>query len=115
MPAVAIHLATGDLLEVCHVIGLAATWLALAVYDTAEEGGARPMRTELVPYAAIMRITISRTSPGAPRIGFDPNHPQVAISKAAGSIGAEQLLRLVGPSARAASRHQDTKPRRPLP
>jgi hypothetical protein len=115
MPAVAIHLATDDVLEVCHVIGLAATWFALAVYDKAEEGGARSMRTELVPYAAIMRITIWRTSPGIPRIGFDPDHPPVAIEKAAGDTGAEQLLRMVGPTACAASSDQSHKPRRPSP
>jgi hypothetical protein len=115
MPAVAIHLATGDVLDVCHVIGLAATWLALAVYDTVTEGVVRSMRTELVPYATIMRITISKGPTGGPRIGFDPDHPPVAIEKAAADTSAEQLLRMVGPTGRAAFRDQDQKPRKPLP
>lgn len=54
-------------LEVCHVIGLAPRWIALAV-----RGGDRSgMRTELVPYALIVRITVRMGPAGEPRVGFN--------------------------------------------
>ncbi len=93
LPAVQIHLATGDVLDLCHVVGLAPGYVALAVLEA--EGEPRRMRTELVPYQLVARVTIR---PGGSRahVGFDVDHapqvleatrplsPEVALGIAAG-------------------------------
>lgn len=70
LPVVEVHLVTGDVLDVCHVIGLAPSWLALAVFDVRDAQGPPAMRTELLPYAAILRVTIRAAATGGKRVGF---------------------------------------------
>ena len=43
LPAVQIHLATGDVFDLCHVVGLGRTFVVLAVLEG--EGEPRRMRT----------------------------------------------------------------------
>ena len=45
LPVVWLHLTDGDVLDLCHVIGLAADWAALAVRDAEQDPTARRMRT----------------------------------------------------------------------
>lgn len=86
LPSVVVHLATGEALELCHVIGLAPSFAALAVREERRGSGggaAPPMRTELVPYALITRITIRPGAAGrASHLGFDAGHvPQVVAAE----------------------------------
>jgi hypothetical protein len=68
LPLVEVHLQNGELLRVCHVIGLSPRWVALAVREGEKAGGA--MRTELVPYEVICRVTIRPIQPGRQVAGF---------------------------------------------
>lgn len=71
LPFVHLHLASGEVLDVCHVIGLTPRWVALAVF----EGNSRAMRTELVPYEAITRVTISPGQAQGTHMGFHQETP----------------------------------------
>jgi hypothetical protein len=75
LPAVQLHLTSGEVLDLCHVIGLAPAWIALAVHETDRPSGAPLMRTELVPYANIHRVTIKSVRRAEGHIGFDHGHP----------------------------------------
>jgi hypothetical protein len=75
LPAVQLHLTSGEVLDLCHIIGLAPAWVALAVHETARPSGAPSMRTELVPYANIHRVTIKSVHRAEGHIGFDHGHP----------------------------------------
>lgn len=93
LPAVQIHLGTGEVLDLCHVLGLGQAFVALAVLDG--EGEPRRMRTELVPYQLIVRVTIRLTGSRG-QVGFDLDHaprilgaarpltPEAALERAAG-------------------------------
>lgn len=93
LPSVSLQLATGEALELCHVAGLAPAFVALAVLDDARSAGrATPaMRTELVPYGLITRVTIRPRHDTSARVGFDLRHEPQVIS--AGS--PEEMLRAV--------------------
>lgn len=73
LPSVSVHLATGEVLGLCHVMGLAPSFVALAVHDEARGGGATSMamRTELVPYTLITRVTIRPRRGADTHVGFD--------------------------------------------
>ena len=98
LPTVHVHLATGDVLDLCHIVGLGASFVALAVREA--EGEPRRMRTELVPYQLVARVTI-RPPGGGGHVGFDVDHaprvlrggraltPEAALVKAAGDSGPE--------------------------
>lgn len=101
LPVVEIHLMTGDVLDVCHVIGLAPSWLALAVFDLRDGGDPPAMRTELVPYGAILRVTIRAAAPGGKRVGFfTANRVPVMLNGGAASAPSatpeELLARVAG-------------------
>jgi hypothetical protein len=68
LPAVQIHLATGDVLNLCHVVGPGPAFVALAVRSGREEGAR--MHTELVPYQLIARVSIHAPA-GRGHVGFD--------------------------------------------
>jgi hypothetical protein len=74
LPVVEIHLAEGEVLDLCHVIGVAPAWVALAVNDLDAHEGEPRMTTELVPYARIARVTVRPCRSSAPEIGFVPHH-----------------------------------------
>jgi hypothetical protein len=88
LPVVELHLETGETLDVCHVIGLANSWAALAV----REGGGGAMRTELVPYRTIHRVTVRAGAPG-PHIGFEQDHVPHLL-KQAEMLSPEQALQI---------------------
>jgi hypothetical protein len=73
LPSVFIHLATGEVLGLCHVMGLAPTFVALAVHEEARGSGtsSMAMRTELVPYTLIARVTIRPRGDADAHVGFD--------------------------------------------
>jgi hypothetical protein len=67
LPLVTLHLASGDSLEVRYVLMLGEDWVALGVPDE----DAAHVRTELVPYEAILRVTIRPSGPDDRLIGFE--------------------------------------------
>ena len=69
LPSVELHLVGGESLDVCHVIRMAASWVALAVNDR-EASEFVSMRTEILPYAQICRATIRAFQPSTNRVGF---------------------------------------------
>jgi hypothetical protein len=93
LPAVQIHLASGEVLDLCHVVGLGPAFVALAIVEG--EGEPRRMRTELVPYQLVARVSV-RPPGGRVHVGFDVDHaprvleahglltPEAALFRAAG-------------------------------
>jgi hypothetical protein len=93
LPELEIHLADGQALDVCHVVALAPAWIAIAVYEPSTVRGARKMRTEIVPYAMIARVTISRDRASGGQLGFDVNHaPSIAVRPSGDERSAERAL-----------------------
>lgn len=74
LPSVQVHLAEGEILDVCHIIGLAPRWLALAAIDMERPAASPRMRTEIVPYWHILRITVRPAGPETGHIGFEVDH-----------------------------------------
>jgi hypothetical protein len=87
LPSVALYLHDGERLDLCHVIGFAALWVALAVWET----GSDSMRTELVPYESIVRVTIGSPREKGTRVGFDQSRAPLAMAGIA--MTPEQALR----------------------
>jgi hypothetical protein len=93
LPAVVVHLATGEDLSLCHVAGLAPSFVALVVREP--DAGDGRMHMELVPYALITRVTIRPSSRADRHVGFDatlvphilggrqPLSPEAALRRAA--------------------------------
>lgn len=98
LPVVEIHLVSGETLDLCHVIGLALPFAALAVRD---EKGA--MRTELVPYGLIARITLRPGGAGGPHVGFDVRHEPTLLL--AGPSTPEEALRSAASEPGSAAAH----------
>ncbi|MCC7383974.1 MAG: hypothetical protein IT384_19185 [Deltaproteobacteria bacterium] len=69
LPRVSLHVTSGEILDVCHILGLAPRWVALAVFDGGE-GAGTAMRTELVPFETILRISIRLPKGGDRAMGF---------------------------------------------
>ena len=74
LPSVQLHLAEGDRIEVCHLIALAPRWLALAAIEEERALAAPTMRTEIVPYALVSRVTVRPFRPQPGRVGFEADH-----------------------------------------
>lgn len=100
IPSVHVHLMDGEILDLCHIIGVSPNWIALAVHE--EEHAERPdqMRTELVPYHLIARVSIQTTRhEGAHPIGFNTTlDPAVygSIPSLAGMTPEEALRAVAG-------------------
>lgn len=75
LPVVEIHLATGEVLELCHIIGVSPAWVALAVQDADRATTPGHMRTEFVPFELIARVTLRSSREESPHLGFE--HAQV--------------------------------------
>lgn len=82
LPAVTVHLATGEELDLCHVAGLAPTFVALAIRERIASSGAIVMRTELVPYGLIARITIRPVSDEGKQVGFNADAVPRVVTEA---------------------------------
>jgi hypothetical protein len=87
LPMVELYLNDGEVLQVCHVIGLTPRWVALAVRDQESES----MVTVLVPYECIIRFRIHAASPGDRRVGFAQQHAPAILEDA--PFTPEQALR----------------------
>lgn len=101
LPVVHLHLADGEVLDICHIIGAAPDWLVLAVNEPEGSSSAPAMRTEFVPYAMVQRVTIRAARAGGHHVGFDlgrrvnlvpsPSNskimsPEEAVALAAGQV-----------------------------
>lgn len=93
LPVLELHLADGQSLDVCHVVAIAPAWVAVAVYECSPSGGARKMRTEIVPYGMIARITVSTERSSGHPLGFDADHAATVVAESAEpERSAEQAL-----------------------
>ena len=90
IPSVELHLAEGTVLDVCHVIGLAPTWVALAVYEDRKRSH-DAMRTELVAYATILRVTIRAGRSQDPPIGFQQDRSPAMLDACTPEAGLRAL------------------------
>ncbi len=104
LPVVYLHLGDGEVLDVCHVIGLAPRWLALAVRDTEAQGHPGAMRTELVPYEGIFRVTIRAVRPAETHLGFDQSRIPPVFADADAPRSPEEALRAAATAKPAAAR-----------
>lgn len=93
LPVVQLHLADGEIVDVCHVIGVSPRWVVLAVHDAASHPAT--MAIEVVPFERIQGVSIrTRRAKGA-SVGFaQPRVPEI--------IAAEALLQAAMPPVRAA-------------
>ena len=90
LPVVQVHLADGEILDLCHIIGVSPRWAMLAVRDAAGHGDS--MAVELVPYELIRRVRIRTQRAESASIGFSQTRsPEI--------IGAETLLHAAMPPA----------------
>jgi hypothetical protein len=100
IPSVQIHLLDGQSLDICHIIGIAPNWIALAVHEDGHADGPLPLRTEMVPYHFITRVSIeSNRHEGAHSIGFNTqNEPEMyqGASSPAGMTPEEALKAVAG-------------------
>jgi len=62
----------GEPLAVCHVVAVAPSWVAVAVRDRHAHDA--DMRTELIPYETISRVTIGAPVSRSRGVGFDCAH-----------------------------------------
>ena len=96
LPGVELRLVDGEVLDLCHVIGVASSWVVLAVNERDRPSTAPRMRTELVPFACIIRVTIRTARDDAHRIGFDASHRPLVIDLKGGHVATpEAALRAV--------------------
>jgi hypothetical protein len=98
IPSVQIHLLDGDVLEICHIIGVSPSWIALAVHEEERPESSAPLRTEMVPFHLISRVTIQADRHGgAHPIGFNADlEPSViGSSPALGGMTPEEALKAV--------------------
>jgi hypothetical protein len=68
VPTVLVHLADGETLDVCHIIGVSPQWVALAVRDAMNHRDG--MAVELVPFEIIRRVCIASRRAEDASIGF---------------------------------------------
>jgi len=100
IPSVQIHLMDSEVLDICHIIGVAPNWIALAVHD--EDHPERPaqLRTEMVPYHLIARVSIQTSKhEGAHPIGFNAgNEPELygPAAEVSGMTPEEALKAVAG-------------------
>jgi len=89
LPVVQVHLADGETLDICHIIGVSPRWVMLAVRDAASHRDG--MAIELVPYEIIRRVCICtrRAAEGA--------SPGYAQTRPPEIVAAETLLQAAMP------------------
>lgn len=86
VPVVGFHLADGVTLDVCHIVHLADTWLAVATYR--DSATCEEMDFAFMSYESVVRITLSLQDPKARRLGFNP----AASRKSTDSFSAGDAL-----------------------
>lgn len=94
LPVVLLHLTDGQVIDVCHVIGLASAWVALAAHAERSEERGPLMRTEVVPYVSILRVTFMTDTRVGERIGYRQESDPLAFvgNGPAGRFSAEEML-----------------------
>lgn len=94
LPVVEIHVADGEVLDLCHVMGVAPAWVALAVNDLEARENEPRMRTELVPYARIVQVTVRSSRAEKPDMGFNDRGANPLFQNGATcSVSPEAALR----------------------
>ena len=83
LPAVQLHLADGETLDVCHIIGVSPRWVMVAVADAT--GHREGMAIECVPFQLIHRVSIHTRRVEGASVGFR-QHQSPSV------IAAESLL-----------------------
>jgi hypothetical protein len=103
---VLIHLVEGETLDLCHVIGVAPRWVALAVRASRSEPSveAHRMRTVLVPYAHVVRVTMQPESLDASGLGFRQAVAPVPLDGDGSRVRAEAMFHAAGGVARTEAR-----------
>jgi hypothetical protein len=92
LPVVHLHLADGETLDVCHIIGVSPRWVMLAVRDAASHRDG--MAIEIVPFEIVRRvcIRIRRAAEGASAGFAQTRSPEI--------VAAETLLQAAMPPQR---------------
>lgn len=106
IPRVVLHLMDGSELDVCHVIGIDARWIALAIREPEQKPGPMAMRTELIAYPMIVRIAIyAARQVSSHHVGFDvARYPRIVAEEPGGvAMTPEEALRAVAGAAGSAS------------
>lgn len=85
----------GEPLALCHVVAVSSNWVAVAVRDRHDREA--EMRTELIPYEAIARVTIGAPVSRSRGIGFDCLHSPDIVADA--EAPARMLVIAAQPSA----------------
>lgn len=88
LPRVELRLHDGTALDVCHVIGVGPRWVAIAAHDPEAKGR---MQTVLVPYEAIVRVTIRAAAADGRAVGFEQHHAPAIVDDP--GAAAEDVLR----------------------
>ena len=78
LPLVHVHLASGEVLDVCHIIGVSPRWVMLAVRDPTNHRDG--MAVELVPFEIIQRVGIATRRTEGASIGFAQVRPPEVIA-----------------------------------
>ena len=86
-PVVEMHLADGETVTVCHIVGVSPRWVVLAVRAPGSDNEA--MAIECVPFAMIRRVSIHSRRANA-SVGFNQARPPSIV-------GAETLLKAAMP------------------
>lgn len=66
----------GERVGICHVMAITPLWVAVAARGDEEDAR---MRTELIPYSSIGRVTIGRAVTGGRGAGFEQEHRPFVI------------------------------------
>src|SRR3990172_1079682 len=88
VPVVKLHLANGQVLDLCHIVHLADDWFAVQHFRDAET--CADMDLAFLPYGLVGLITVSIHHPGSRRLGFSmgekpgPQAAQMQGSREAG-------------------------------
>lgn len=96
LPAVTLAMADGEVIDVCHVEALAARWLAVAAFEDRRKTQPPLMRTEIVPYESILRVTIRAVHVDG-GIGFRADRAPAVVREAATERAVPQRSTLPDP------------------
>lgn len=81
VPQLFLHLVSGGVLDVCHIVELSPKWVAAAAFRE-EERSCALMDLEFVPYELILRVTLSTRPADEHQLGFDMKRSVPAMQAA---------------------------------
>lgn len=76
VPQVLLHLASGTVLDICHIVEFAPRWIATAVFRG--DRSCEQMDLEFLPYQLIVRVTLSSRPADERPLGFDVQRSRAA-------------------------------------